>query len=236
MSLSLILTTLATSAVDSLNPVAITQQFVLQGMVKKKWHIWFFILPTGVVNFLIGVLAYYGSVAAIQGVFGGLAAVFAQILPYAEVLLGVVLLVIFARALRKKRLAPAGAPSEEAGEVEEAKKKVRSVSPAALLALGAVATLMELATALPYFAFLAVLLSQSLALWELLVVLAVYNLIYMSPLMLLYFVYAHNRAAFDRFYAFLKRLLTKGAAVLGWVLPLALGLLLFGHAVWGFLS
>ena len=31
----LLLTTVLTSAADSLNPFAITQQFVLQGMVKK---------------------------------------------------------------------------------------------------------------------------------------------------------------------------------------------------------
>ncbi len=36
----LLVPTILTSAADSLNPVAITQQFVLQGMVKKPKHIW----------------------------------------------------------------------------------------------------------------------------------------------------------------------------------------------------
>lgn len=54
---ALLIATLATSAADSVNPFAITQQFVLQGMVKKPWHIWFFILPTGIVNWIGAFLA-----------------------------------------------------------------------------------------------------------------------------------------------------------------------------------
>ena len=47
-----LLVTISTSAFDSLNPMAIGQQFVLQGLVKKPRDIWYFILTTGFVNFL----------------------------------------------------------------------------------------------------------------------------------------------------------------------------------------
>ena len=67
--IGLIFTTIFTSAADSLNPVAITQQFILQGMVKKPKHIWFFILATGITNFIGGLMAYYGLVAVISNIF-----------------------------------------------------------------------------------------------------------------------------------------------------------------------
>ncbi len=38
-------TTITTSFFDSLNPSAIAQQMLLQAMVKKKRHIWFFMAP-----------------------------------------------------------------------------------------------------------------------------------------------------------------------------------------------
>lgn len=43
----LLVSTILTSAADSLNPIAITQQFVLQGMVKKPKHIWFLLYQPG---------------------------------------------------------------------------------------------------------------------------------------------------------------------------------------------
>ena len=60
MNLSLIVTTILASAADSVNPVAITQQFVLQGMVRKRQHIWFFIAATFLTNLACGMLAYCG--------------------------------------------------------------------------------------------------------------------------------------------------------------------------------
>lgn len=39
--ISLLMTTVSLGLVDSLNPFGVSMQFVLQGLVKKKWHIWF---------------------------------------------------------------------------------------------------------------------------------------------------------------------------------------------------
>lgn len=61
----LLISTVLTSAADSLNPFAITQQFVLQGMVKKPKDIWYFIIPTGVTNLIGGFLAYFGLISFI---------------------------------------------------------------------------------------------------------------------------------------------------------------------------
>ena len=56
---NLIIALLATSSVDSLNPIGITQQFILQGIVKKHWHIWYFILTTAIVNIVFGYMVLY---------------------------------------------------------------------------------------------------------------------------------------------------------------------------------
>src|SRR5690606_27128103 len=76
--LELLITAILTSAVDSLNPVAITQQFVLQGMVKRPRDIWYFILPTGITNFIGGFLAYYGLVSIIGSFFDRLIGAYRQ--------------------------------------------------------------------------------------------------------------------------------------------------------------
>ena len=47
-------TTLTASFFDSLNPSAIAQQMLLQAMVKKKRHIWFFICGIGTANLIMG--------------------------------------------------------------------------------------------------------------------------------------------------------------------------------------
>lgn len=63
---TLLLSTVVTSAADSINPVAISQQFMLQGMVKKARHIWFFIVSIAATNFAGGLLAYVGLIAPIS--------------------------------------------------------------------------------------------------------------------------------------------------------------------------
>ena len=55
----LLVSTILTSAVDSLNPIAIAQQFFLQGIVKKPEHIWYFIGSMLLTNLVSGFLAYF---------------------------------------------------------------------------------------------------------------------------------------------------------------------------------
>lgn len=57
----LLVSTILTSAVDSLNPIALTQQFVLQGIVKKPKHIWYFIVSILLTNLVSGFLADFGG-------------------------------------------------------------------------------------------------------------------------------------------------------------------------------
>lgn len=225
----LFISTLVTSAVDSLNPFAITQQFVLQGMVKKPSHIWYFILPTGITNLIGGYLAYYGLVHFIATYFTQLFARYGRLLFILELCIGLIFLLILFRMLHQSK----NNKSDEDDSVDEGSiaKKIRSVSPAALVSLGVIATISELTTALPYFAFMAILFNHQLNAWQLSFILIVYNIIYMMPLMIMYFIYIKAQRNFDKLYLRIKDLISKASKVLAPTVVALIGLVLLIHAI-----
>lgn len=236
----LLITTILTSAADSLNPVAITQQFVLQGMVKKPKHIWYFIIPTGVTNLIGGFLAYYGLAAFIGNLFGKLVERHGQILFTAELILGIALLTGVGYMLQNNRLQTLEKEiqllktSEKKGDGNdeaEVTRKIKSVSPMALVALGVGATLSELTSALPYFAFLTILFNYQLTFFQLVLILVVYNVIYTSPLMILYFIYVRAQEQFDRLYKAIKAQITKWSNILAPTISGLIGVVLIYHSL-----
>ncbi len=235
---ALLVSTILTSAADSLNPIAITQQFVLQGMVKKPKHIWYFIIPTGLTNLAGGFLAYFGLVAFIGDFFQLLQEKHGQTLLICELMLGIAFLIAVCYVIQdakikslKKQIQSLNAVESESNGGAEAVRKIKSVSPMALLELGVGATVSELATALPYFAFLAILFSYQLSLIQLTLILVVYNTIYTLPLILLYFVYIKAQNKFDRLYAMMKRQMAKWANIMAPAVVGAIGVFLVFHAL-----
>lgn len=107
-------------------------------------------------------------------------------------------------------------------EKAQISKKIKSVSPFSLFILGVVATITELTTALPYFAFLAVLLNYELSLLSVVIILFIYNFIYSSPLMILYYIYRMKQDLFERFYLFIKEKMEKWSVV---IMPFVFGLI-----------
>ncbi len=202
----LLLVTLATSSVDSLNPIGITQQFILQGMVKKPRHIWYFILTTGVVNMIFGYLVYYGAMAFIESSLDFAVEKYGLVLYLLEWLLGAVIFFFSARVALKKLIHKRRHTAVAAREAEEKKikSKIRSVSPLALIAVGVISTASELTSALPYFAFLAFLVNYKLSFFIVTAILILYNIIYMLPFMILYFIYIISKKGFDKIYDFFK--------------------------------
>lgn len=234
----LLISTIITSAVDSLNPIAITQQFVLQGMVKKPKHIWYFIIPTGVVNLASGYLAYYGFISLIGDYFAKLIDRHGRTVFTLELLLGIAFLIGVCYILQnakinslKKQIKLMQSGETTDHDEEEAASKIKSVSPPALIALGVGATISELTTALPYFAFLAILFSNPVSFLEVTILLVVYNLIYMSPLMVLYFVHVKAQDKFDLLYTLIKKQITKWSNILAPTVVGAIGLFLVFHAI-----
>lgn len=235
----LLLPTILTSAADSLNPFAITQQFVLQGMVKKPKHIWYFIVPTGVTNLIGGFLVYFGLAAFIANFFNRIVESYGQLLFIAELILGITFCssILFLIQNNKVSQLKNRIQSIESGEKinkndeEEAVSKIKSVSPLALITLGVGATLSELTTALPYFAFLAILLNYQLSFLQLSFILVLYNTIYTLPLIILYFVYIKAQDKFDRLYLVIKTQITKWANILAPTLMGIIGAGLIFHAM-----
>jgi len=240
MMWGLLASTILTSAADSLNPIAVTQQFVLQGMVKKPKHIWYFIIPTGVVNLTGGFLAYFGLVAVIGDFIGRLAEKHGRILFTAELILGIAFFAAAGFLLQNGRIASlrrqirslkAGGDTNHGNDEEEAAHKIKSVSPMALVALGVGATISELTTALPYFAFLAILFSYQLTLPQVAFLLIVYNTIYTLPLMILYFLYIRAQDRFDRLYRAVKTQIARWANILTPALAGTIGIVLVYHSL-----
>lgn len=234
----LLISTVLTSAADSLNPVAITQQFVLQGLVKKPKHIWYFIIPTGVVNLISGYLAYYGIIALIGNYLNIVIEKYGQILFIAELTLGIAFLVaiIFLlknknKKLRKKLSQSLDFDNYDSSDEVETVRKIKSVCPIALVILGVGATISELTTALPYFAFLAILINFQLTIIELSLILVVYNLIYMMPLMILYFIYVKAKDNFDKLYRFIKAKIIKASNIVVPVVMAGIGVFLVWHSL-----
>lgn len=227
--LGLFLSTILTSAADSLNPIAITQQFVLQGMVRKPQHIWYFILSIALTNLASGYLAYYGLLAVFGSFAEKLIAGFGTHLFAAELMLGITFLMLCCWLVQNQRIQKLKLQLRSASEERElpsaeeaAAKKIKSVSPIALVVLGIAATISELLTALPYFAFLGILFQYQLSLGELTGLLLVYNTIYSLPLIFLYIVYMRARDQFDRLYLWMKQ---KMSVVSGGIAPAAAGLI-----------
>jgi len=233
---ALLLSTIVTSAADSINPIAISQQFVLQGMVKKAKHIWYFIIAIAVTNFAGGVLAYFGLITPISNFAGWVVSQYGQTLFTLELIIGIGFLVAVSYLLQNAKIAelkkqiPNLQLNEEDDE-QKAKAKVKSVSPLSLTLLGIVATLSELTSALPYFAFLAILFQYKLSVFSVVGILIIYNFIYSLPLIILYFIYIKARDKFDRFYTFIKLKMDKWSAILVPIIFSVIGILLVFHSI-----
>lgn len=232
--LELITATVAAGAADSLNPMAITQQFVLQGMVKKPGHIWYFILPTGVISLLFGYLAYFGLIENVGGLLESLPPGAKRALYIAAAVLGTALMALAVvsavRKWQKHKKTGADAAKSEAQDEQSVRKKIKAVTPGALILLGTGATFAELTTSMPYFAFLTYMFGFGLNFWQISALLVVYNILYMLPLIVMYIVYVTARKYFDRFYLLCKKLLEKASGVLAPVLEAGIGCFCL---VWG---
>lgn len=220
---NLIITLLATSSVDSLNPIGITQQFILQGMVKKPRHIWYFILTTAVVNIIFGYLVYYGVINFIDTFWDFLLNQYSLIIYPLEICLGIGLFLfgigwLIKKIIRKKNNQQTN-QEKQASEENNIKHKIKQVTPLALINIGIVSTASELTSAVPYFAFLSVLITYHFSFGVLTLVLICYNIIYIAPFVLLYVIYILSKKHFDRIYVFFKE---KCSNLLEYFVPLLL--------------
>lgn len=201
---TLLLTTIITSFLDSLNPFAISQQFVLQGLVKKRYHIWFYMIAMFATNYTCGILAYYGVLNPILYFVYDMIDEHQHIVLIVKIIIIILLCILFISSLFRIRH-----PKQKDKTSEKKRFITRSLKPQYLIMIGFITTLSELSTSLPYFTFLAILFSYQLYLHELLLILFLYNIIYCLPLILMYFIYKSKQQYFDKFYHYIKRCTAK---------------------------
>lgn len=130
---SLLLSTILTSAADSLNPIAVTQQFILQGMVKKPRDIWYFILPTGITNLIGGYFAYFGLVALIENFLSDVLTAHGFYFYVAEFILAIVMLMLGAFSIQNRKIKKIQQQNFQASEEDEKKEVAKKSSPYLLL-------------------------------------------------------------------------------------------------------
>lgn len=206
-------TTVTASFFDSLNPSAIAQQMLLQAMVKNKRHIRFFILGIGLANYVLGLAVYYGLAARLSDLWAaGIAAYPVQVHSVGAVI-GIICFAAGVKLLIKTR-------KNSTLQNEETKTPKSSLTPQAIFVMGAAFCAVELTSALPYFGFLAVLASYSLAFPYVLGFILLYSLIYVAPLILLYFGYNKLQGT-----ALIKKLEYVLGMVSAYVIPAAVTLL-----------
>ncbi len=146
-------TTLTASFFDSLNPSAIAQQMLLQAMVRKKRHIWCFILGIGLANLLMGLAIYCGIAALASKLLTHVIATYPLQVYGAAAVGGATLLVAGLRLVLRT-----GQTNAETGtgscEGADEMKAPAQLSPVSLFAMGAAFCMVELTSAFPYFGFL----------------------------------------------------------------------------------
>lgn len=241
--LSLLIMTISTSAIDSLNPVAITQQFLLQGLVKKKHHIWFYIMATAIVNFIVGIFVYFGLAGIFKKYLDMLISKYSQLFYISELMIGIVLLITVSYIIMNKKIKMLenkitvlnGDIVESVGENEDFLRGL-SLNPLSLFLIGSVATICELPSALPFFAFLTIILNCELPVIYVILLMFLYNFIYSSPLMLLYLLYVKSQEKVDRFYELLKEKMSKYSDILTPLVVGGIGLFLIYHSMINLLS
>lgn len=211
-------TTVIASFFDSLNPSAIVQQMLLQAMVKKKQHIWFFICGIGLANLLMGLTIYCGIAAWVSRYLSWMLNAYpVQVYGFSTVggaalfFLGICLVL---KTRRQNRICMAGG-----GEQVNAARVPAQLSPASLFIMGAAFCLVELTSALPYFGFLALLASYRLMFPLAVLLMLIYDFIYMLPLILLYFGYNKLQGT-----AAIKTLENVMAKVSSYIVPAAVSL------------
>lgn len=218
--------TLSASFVDSLNPSAIAQQMLLQAMVKKKKHIWFFISGIGLANFVLGLAVYYGVIEWVTKLFSSLTAKYPLYVYGAEIAVAVICAVIGIILIIKTKHA-------KTAENQNDVKTPASLAPLSLFVMGAAFCAVELTSALPYFGFLTMLATYKLSLPLVIAFILIYCLIYVLPLILLYFGY--NRLQGTKAVKMLERMFGKISAYIVPVVLTGLGVFLLYKGVSSFL-
>lgn len=91
--------------IDSLNPFTISAQAVLQALVKKTHHIWYYIFGTFISYFTGGILVIYGIDKVFSSFYRHIMATYSSVIFSIEIAVGIGLVFLGALFLYKRKTA-----------------------------------------------------------------------------------------------------------------------------------
>ena len=161
---------------DSLNPFSIGFQIILLPLAKKKYHMIWYIGGIFITYFIGGMIIFTGIDIVLKKLFSNIN--FSQMpFPLIGLLLGILLLIYVIMKISNHN-------SSKKNTTEF------SVHPRALFLIGSIGTLFDLPTAIPYFAILAKATQMNLTILQLLPILIMYCIIYISPMLIIQLLYS----------------------------------------------
>jgi threonine/homoserine/homoserine lactone efflux protein len=205
--IQLIISLVTLGLLDCLNPATIATLIILMPMVKSLKHSALFIWGTFVTYFIIGISFYYGIDNFIKSFIANLVreyafeiSIFGIILGLAILGLGVKFSIKVIKIIKKK---------ESIKEVNFI--KIEKVNPKAIIGLSVISTLSDAPTAIPYIAFISNLLVKELPFLAVAFMVGVYCLIYIMPMVILYFSYQKLKDRFQEIESKTKDLINKAS-------------------------
>lgn len=224
-------TTLIAGAVDGLNPIAFTQQFVLQSKAKTSYSILYYILGNSLVNFLFGIIFYFGFSQWILQGFNWLNSEYPNIWYALSLIVAVIILGYLAYKylpINQKAKSTEGAhpSSDEIKNPEDT-----NLSNGSLFMIGAATCVAELTSAAPYLAYLAYLSTANLNTSLVIGLLVLYSFVlYVFPLYILFFMALFFNSRLTTIYTRVSKWLD---FALTYILPVALGVIAIALLIYG---
>jgi cytochrome c biogenesis protein CcdA len=164
--------------VDCLNPATLTTQtFLLLGTEKPKNRAIAHALGVYVAYFMIGFLIIFGLGESIKQLF----TINAGMTEYAILLILGIVLILFGYKMKNV--------SKGESRIDRYMNKVRTLNPIKTFLFGFVSTFLDVPTAFPYFAAIAILVGAELPFLGVTSLLLLYNFLYVLPMLILVIIY-----------------------------------------------
>lgn len=214
-------TTLIAGLIDGINPIALTQQFVLQSKIKSPYHILSFIFANSLVNFLFGMIFYFGFSNWFKQAFIWINQQFPRFWAIVSLLISVAIIIY----LIYKFFAKNNDSKDSVGHDEDAIKNPTDnhLSPKSLFMIGVATCAAELTSAAPYLALLGYLSANTITDLQATLLLAFYSFIlYVLPLYGLFFMSLFFNSKLSIIYARVAKWLD---FVLTYILPIILAMI-----------
>lgn len=173
--------------IDCLNPATIATMIVLLPLVSKRWHSMVFVVGTFLMYFSAGLLAFFGINKYLLDSLSSIFWTYSTSIAISEIAISIMLLV-FGVIQTYKLIRQI--TSKDIKIKDFMGMVVKKVTPISILMLAIVSTLADLPTAIPYFGFVGILNVANVNTATILVLFALYCLIYTAPMILLYGVYS----------------------------------------------